>query len=146
MSLYHWGNVHPWGENEVPEAGAFAARLRGEYAGANGDETPIPDFYATYADGHDKPLAITETAALYDPAGSGPGEREVKEAWWRQVFAAGVREAFPRIRMINWFEWRKDEAEVGRVIDWRMSADRELAAALLDEVPAGWLRFAETAP
>jgi hypothetical protein len=146
MSLYHWGNVHPWGENEVPEAGAFADRLRGTYAGANGDETVIPDFYATYADGHDKPLAITETAALYDPAGDGPPEREVKEAWWREVFAPDVREAFPRMRMINWFEWRKDEAEVGRVIDWRMSADPELAAALLGEVPAGWLRFAGAAP
>ncbi len=146
MSLYHWGNVHPWGENEVPEPGAFAARLTGTYGGANGDETVIPDFYATYADGHDKPLAITETAALYDPAGTGPTEREVKEAWWRQVFSPAVREAFPRIRMINWFEWRKDEAEVGTVIDWRMSADPQLARTLLRDVPAGWLRFAGAAP
>ena len=145
MSLYHWGNVYPWGENEVPEAGVFADRLTGVYDGANGDETAIPDFYATWADGHDKPMAITETAALYDPAGGGPTEDEVKAAWWEQVFAPEVREAFPRVRMINWFEWRKEEAEVGSVIDWRMSADPELTAELLTAVPPGWLRFADAA-
>jgi hypothetical protein len=48
--------------------------------------------------------------------------------------------------MINWFEWRKDEAEVHRVIDWRMSADAAIAADLLGEVPAGWLRFAPLVP
>lgn len=142
MSLYHWGNAHPWGENEVPEDGAFVARLSGTYTGLNGDETPVPDFYATYADNHDKPMAITETAALYDPAGPGPTERQVKEAWWRQAFAPDVRARFPRIRMINWFEWRKDEAEVHRVVDWRMSADPAIAAGLLAEVPPGWLAFA----
>ena len=29
MSLYHWGNAYPWGENEVPEAGKFIAQLTG---------------------------------------------------------------------------------------------------------------------
>ena len=142
MSLYHWGNEHPWGENEVPEDGAFVARLTGTYTGANGDETSVPDFYATYADGHDKPMAITETAALYDPAGGGPTERQVKATWWRQVFAAAVKTRFPRIRMINWFEWRKDEAEVDSVIDWRMGADATFAGDLLASVPPGWLAFA----
>jgi hypothetical protein len=87
-------------------------------------------------------MAITETAALYDPAGPGPSERQVKETWWRQVFAPETRARFPRIRMINWFEWRKDEAEVHAVIDWRMGADPALAADLLAEVPPGWLGLA----
>ena len=142
MSLYHWGNVHPWGENELPEAGAFVARLTGTYDGANGDETDVPDFYADYTEAHDKPMAITETAAFWDPAGSGPPEDELKAAWFRQVFGTDVHARFPRLRMINWFEWRKDEPEVGTVIDWRLSADPELARSLLDELPAGWLRFA----
>ena len=101
----------------------------------------MPDFYADYVVGHDKPLAITETAALYDPAGPGPSEVELKSAWWKQVFSADVRDRFPRMRMINWFEWRKQEPEVGAVIDWRISANPALLP-LLDEVPAGWLRFA----
>jgi hypothetical protein len=142
MSLYQWGNAHPWGENELPEANAFVARLTGTYDGANGDESAIPDFYADYVVGHDKPMSITETAILYDPAGTGPSEAELKTAWWEQIFDASVRDRFPRIEMVNWFEWRKQEVEVGRVIDWRISADPGLAQSLLAEVPADWLRFA----
>jgi hypothetical protein len=44
--------------------------------------------------------------------------------------------------MINWFEWRKEEPEVGRVIDWRISTDADLARTLIAGVPDGWLRFA----
>jgi hypothetical protein len=142
MSLYQWGNAHPWGENELPETDAYVARLTGTYRGANGDESAIPDFYADYVVGHDKPMSITETAILYDPAGPGPSEVELKTAWWDQVFDARVRDRFPRIGMVNWFEWRKQEVEVGKVIDWRISADPSLARSLLAELPDGWLRFA----
>jgi hypothetical protein len=143
MSLYHWGNSYPWGENELPPSGKFAALLTGEPIVEHAESGSVPDFYTTYADGHDKPLAIIETAALYDPAASpGPTEAELKTAWFTQVFSAETREAFPRIRMINWFEWRKEEAEVGRVIDWRLSADADLARSLLAGVPDAWLRFA----
>lgn len=142
MSLYHWGNIHPWGENEIPEAGAFAARLTGTYDGANGDETAVPDFYADYVDAHEKPMAITETAALWDPAGPGPDEAAIVSTWFEQVFGPDVHGRFPRLRMINWFEWRKDEAEVGTTIDWRLSGGPDLARSLLAAVPDGWLRFA----
>ena len=143
MSLYFWGLEYPWGENELAPGGRFAAQLTGSPTGAHGDEVPVPDFYATYADGHDKPLAIIETAALYDPAGEGPGESAIKRAWFEQVFSAETRGAFPRIGMINWFEWRKDEPEVDDVIDWRMAGDAELGRSLLASVPPGWLLFAE---
>jgi hypothetical protein len=143
MSLYHWGNTYPWGENELPPSAKFAAVLTGEPIVEHAEGGSVPDFYATYADGHDKPLAIIETAALYDPAVStGPTEAELKTAWFTQVFSTQTRDAFPRIRMINWFEWRKEEAEVGRVIDWRLAADADLARSLLAGVPDGWLRFA----
>jgi hypothetical protein len=143
MSLYFWGLEYPWGENEVPPDGRFAGALRGLPSGAHQDEVAVPDFYATYADGHDKPMAIIETAALYDPTGGGPTEAEVKSAWFSQVFSADTVRDFPRIRMINWFEWRKDEPEVGSTIDWRLSGDADLGRALLDGAPAGWLRFAD---
>ena len=90
MSLYHWGNAYPWGENEIPEAGKFIAQLTGNYNGLNGDDRAIPDFYEVYYKGHGKPLAIPETAAFYNPdiirtrrardqaglvaAGAGPGD------------------------------------------------------------------------
>lgn len=144
MSLYHWGNSYPWGENELPPSAKFAALLTGEPIVEHAEAGSAPDFYATYAEGHDKPLAITETAALFDPAATGsPTEAELKAAWFTQVFSMETRNAFPRIRMINWFEWRKEEAEVGRVIDWRLSADADFARSLLADIPDGWLRFAE---
>ena len=144
MSLYFWGLSYPWGENEVAAPGRFAAQLTGHPTGAHVDEVAVPDFYATYADAHDKPMAITETAALFDPAGGGPSEAEVKSAWFRQVFSEETRERYARIGMINWFEWRKHEAEVGRVIDWRLTSDLGLARELMDDVPGGWLTFAPT--
>lgn len=146
MSVYFWGVAHPWGENELPPDGRFAAQITGQPTGAHADEVAVPDFYATYADGQGKPMAIIETAALYDPSGDGPGEAEVKSAWFEQVFGADTREAFPRIGMINWFEWRKDEPEVGRVIDWRLGSDPALARSLLGGAPDGWLRFAPIGP
>jgi hypothetical protein len=143
VSLYHWGLAYPWGENELPRPTTFAALLRGVDAGAAAGGTAVPDLYATYADGHDKPLAIVETAILYDPAASkGPSGSHLKTAWFDEVFSTTTRTEFPRIGMINWFEWRKQESEVGKVIDWRLGADPSLARTLLDAAPPGWLRFA----
>ena len=114
MSLYFWGLQYPWGENELAPAGTFVAQLTGQPTSAHPDERAVPDFYATYAEGHDKPMAIIETAALYDPSGDGPDEAAVKSAWFEQVFSDETRDRFSRIGMINWFEWRTQEPEVGR--------------------------------
>ncbi len=141
MSLYHWGLAYPWGENEVPADGAFRALLTGDQTGAHATQAETPDFYAEYAEGHRKPMGIFETAALYNPAEPGPGEAEIKSAWWRQVADPSVRADFPRLAMLNWFEWRKEEPEVGGVVDWRLAADGELARTLLADAPEGWLRF-----
>ncbi len=136
MSLYHWGLAYPWGENEMPPPGAFAAMLQGRDTGAHADALAVPDFYAEYVVGHDRPMAIVETAILYDPAAKdGPTEADLKTAWFQQVFGPSTRTAFPRIRMLNWFEWRKKESEVGRVIDWRLGSDPALARSLFDAVP-----------
>jgi len=71
-----------------------------------------------------------------------PLKRSSRPQWFDQVFAEANRTEFPRIGMINWFEWRKTETEVGRIIDWRLAADPALAKSLLASVPAGWLVFA----
>lgn len=142
MSVYFWGLAYPWGENELAPPGRFAAQITGRETGAHDDEVAVPDFYATYAEGHDKPMAIIETAALYDPAGEGPGEEAIKRAWFEQVFSDATRQAFPRIGMINWFEWQKAEPEVDAVIDWRIGSDPALAGSLLAGAPGGWLLFA----
>jgi glycosyl hydrolase family 26 len=143
MSVYHWGGQYPWGENEVPEAHKFVDIITGTYGGLNGDQRAVPDFYNVYAVDHNKPMAITETAALYNTTLSGDTERTIKQSWWRQVFAPEVARDFSRIKMINWFEWRKSESEVGgAVVDWRATSNPQLTRAFTDELP-DWLLFAE---
>lgn len=142
MSLYHWGSEHPWGENALPEEGKFAAQLTGGYDGLDGDQTAVPDFYGVYGVEHGKPVAIPETAALVVPRGDAAGERAIKRAWWTQVLSDETAARFPELKMVNWFEWDKEEAEVGEHVDWTVLDDARTRAAFTEELPA-WLRFAE---
>jgi hypothetical protein len=65
----------------------------------------------------------------------------IKRAWWEQVFDPTVHERFPQLRMVNWFEWKKMEPEVGAPVDWTVlenpTTQNEFTAALPD-----WYRFA----
>jgi hypothetical protein len=139
MSAYHFGNTYPWGANVVPRADAFAALLTG--AGTAG-----PDFHEAWAVGHGKPMAIVETGALWRPSGGGSSELAIKRGWWRQVFSRATESAFPEIKLIGWFEWRKHEAEVNDVVDWRLTANPAVLDAFAGDLPPDWLRFARSAP
>ncbi|HVM04969.1 MAG TPA: hypothetical protein VM242_07350 [Acidimicrobiales bacterium] len=127
MSLYHWGSAYPWGENELPEPGKFVAQLTGEYDGAGGDDTALPDFSAVWSVGRDKPLAVTETAAFHAPGRGGADAAETKRRWWGQVLDPAARERVPRLAMVNWFEWDKQEQEVGGRVDWTVTRHPRLA-------------------
>jgi len=136
LSLYHWGNSYPWGDNEVPEPGKFVAQITGTYNGQIGDDSALPDFYADYVEQRGKPLAIAETSALYNTErDGGAGELEIKAAWWSQVFDPAVFEQMPGLKMINWFEWEKPEQEIqGQVIDWTATFDPAIRAAFLEQL------------
>jgi hypothetical protein len=142
MSLYHWGAQHPWGANVLPEPEKFALQLTGEYVGTDGDQTAVPDFYGVYGVEHGKPVAIPETAALVVPRGDDAGERAIKQVWWSQVFSDETATRFPQLRMINWFEWDKDEVEVGERVDWTVLNDPTTRDAFTADLP-DWLHFAE---
>jgi hypothetical protein len=145
MSLYHWGDAYPWGENEVPEAGKFVAQLTGEYVGLGGDDRVVPDFYRTYGEQHDKPVAIPETAALYAPGAGGAEELAVKQAWWMQVLAEDLHQQLPRLAMINWFEWDKQESEIGARVDWTVTSADTVRTAYRSDLP-GWALWAGAVP
>ncbi|MGO4186303.1 glycoside hydrolase family 26 protein [Pseudarthrobacter sp. TAF60_1] len=140
MSLYHWGDRYPWGENELPEPGKFANQLTGNYMGANGDDSLLPDFYQVYGEGHGKPVAIPETAALFAPGAGGPDELAIKRAWWEQLFAADVPAKFPHLKMINWFEWDKQEVEVKGRVDWTVTNTPAVRDAFTAALPA-WFAY-----
>jgi hypothetical protein len=138
MSLYHWGSAYPWGENEMPEEGKFAAQLTGTYDGLGGDDRAAPDFYQTYAVEHGKPLAIPETAALVVPGGDPQQELAIKRAWWRQVLSEDNASRFPQLKMVNWFEWDKFEPEVGGDVHWSVANDAVIRKDFVADLPS-WL-------
>ncbi|PTT68505.1 glycoside hydrolase family 26 protein [Arthrobacter sp. HMWF013] len=140
MSLYHWGARYPWGENEIPEANKFTDQLTGTYAGANGDDSLLPNFYEVYGQEHGKPVAIPETAALYNPATGGASEIDIKRAWWEQVFSPDTAAQFPHLKMINWFEWDKNEVEVNGRIDWTVTNTPAIRDAFTTALP-DWLHY-----
>jgi hypothetical protein len=140
MSLYHWGAKYPWGENELPEPGKFADQLTGNYNGANGDDSLLPDFYHVYGESRGKPVAIPETAALYAPGTGGENELAVKQAWWSQLFDPAAEAQFPQLKMINWFEWDKEETEVKGRVDWTVTNTPEIRTAFTAALP-GWFSY-----
>lgn len=144
MSVYHWGAVYPWGENEVPEDGKYLDLLRGTYDGVAGDETAVPDFYRQYGARMKLPVAVTETAALYVPGRDGADEEAIKSAWWRQVLDPGNGRALPWLKMVNWFEWAKFEPEVDDRVDWTVTTSDPVRTSFLAAIP-DWLRFAGSA-
>ncbi|RDV08073.1 hypothetical protein DXK94_20850 [Arthrobacter sp. RT-1] len=140
MSLYHWGSAFPWGENELPEANKFASQLTGNYLGANGDDTPAPDFYEVYGVQHGKPVAIPETAALFNPAAGGETELAIKQAWWGQLFDPATAARFPQLKMVNWFERDEDEVEVNGRVDWTVTKTAQIREAFTAALP-DWLHY-----
>ncbi len=153
-SLYWWGRVYPWGENEMPSAHFFHDTLMGRIKQETGE--PIPDFYPTYSEKKGIAMIITETGALYNLCDTEPDtdackvnipnglinpafEFDIKSTWWGQVFSLegsySTFEAFPNIRMISWFNVRKEEQEVGgNTVDWTTFADQDLKDAFIAQI------------
>lgn len=138
LTLYHFGDVYPWAENEIPAPGKLAAKMTGTYKSGFVDETAVPDFYAAYAVGHSKPFAISETAAFYNTARTdGAAALDIKSAWWKQLFDPDFSTRFPLMKLAMWFEYAKEETEpTDQVIDWRATADPATLASFLAAVPS----------
>ena len=150
LSLYHFGRTYPWKANVLPEDGKFTGKIEGSFHGKNGDERPVPNFYERYAEGKDKPMAISETSALYNVAAGASGPRRVsnvaiKSAWLDQVLASDIPQRYPNLRLINWFEQSKVEPDVQGApvsgVDWRITADPSTLTELRTRRP-DWLAMA----
>jgi hypothetical protein len=148
LSVYHFGNEPPWGENEPPPAGKFLQRVHGTYVGPLGDASAVPDFHARYVHDEGKPFAIAETGALFalEHADAGASEAEIKAAWAGQLFAPSVPDELPGLAMILWFGHVKPEAAVpDATVAWAFSHDAQVLEAVRGNFP-GWLDFAEDLP
>jgi len=146
LTMYYFGKGEaaaaagrdvPLDANAAPQPGEVAERFAERW----GYTTPQrASFYERFAVGQDRTMVL-DTGALYDAALTGDGELAVKQGWWRQVL--GELPAHPRIDVIVWLETVRPEAEAGgREVDWRATADREVAAALrTDLVASGLIRW-----
>lgn len=143
ISLYHWGNKRPWGDNEITEPTKFADMLSGDYKGTAGDDGAVPNFYDVYGVKHAKPVAIVETAAIYTPSRPGASESAIKQAWWQQVFSEDFHRRFPQVKMINWFERKKYEIEIKDAVDWRAAGTPAMGQAFAAALPT-WVRYADS--
>ena len=46
------------------------------------------------------------------------------------------------MNMVNWFEWRKDEVEVGGTVDWRSTGRASISQAYIADLP-DWFQHAQ---
>ena len=78
--------TYPWGANALPEDRKLTQKISGNYSGPGGDLTPVPDFYQMFAVGHNKPMAIAETAALFNTQADAVVDAySMKIKWLEQV-------------------------------------------------------------
>ncbi|MDO3395135.1 hypothetical protein QWJ41_05360 [Nocardioides sp. SOB44] len=122
LTMLRYGVSQRFGANVRPGSDALQARLDEDFGyGAPGSRT---SFYDRFADSRDQPMLLV-TGALYNPAGKGVSEDEVKRTWLRQV--AGAVRSRARLRAVVWLEDARFEPEVGRVVRWGLTRSRALA-------------------
>jgi hypothetical protein len=140
LAAYHDDTGAGPARNTVPAPGELAAQLgpvtttgvstSPPASPPTGPLTGLPageEFYAVYAEGRDKPLML-ETAAFYSPDAGGPTEVEVKSAWWDQVLSVASEDEYDRIGAVVWNETVDQRDETAAAVDWRATADEDLAA------------------
>jgi len=145
LTLYHFGYRYPWGANTIPEPDKFVRKITGDYPDPE-TSTRSPNFYELYAVRHHKPMAISETSALFNAARccDGPSNLEIKTAWWRQITADDIPTRFPALRLITWFEEDKREADAaGALVSWSITTDPQIRKSITGTVPA-WLEFPDS--
>jgi Glycosyl hydrolase family 26 len=132
LTLYNWGCHFPWGPNIAAESNKFVEQVTGTYNGLCGNESMDGNFYQEFAVGHNKPMALSETAAFYDEANAGQGSTnlQVKQDWMSQVLDPSLSRTFPLLKIENWFEYRQKENGVVGIVDWRATRDPEVLASL----------------
>ncbi|WIB00867.1 OpgC domain-containing protein [Curtobacterium sp. MCBA15_012] len=126
------GRDVPLTTNEEPTAGEVEARFDETW----GYQQPQTEgtFTERFATGEDRPMLL-DTGALYDHSLKGASQLEVKQAWWRQVFAA-VQDR-PDVRGVTFLETNRREPEAGnRVADWRDTAVPAVAGSFRTDLQA----------
>jgi hypothetical protein len=139
LSLYHDDSDGGAAINTVPAEGDLAERL-GPVA-AQTESDLAQQFYGRYVTGKDKPMML-RTAALYSPTGGGPGELEIKQAWWQQVFRAVADGQYDEINVVLWQDSTATRGAVGEsFIDWSATINSTTRSAFVDDLASSDLQL-----
>lgn len=123
LSAYHDDTLGGAAVNSLPAPAELANMLAGQdSAGSYGN------FYADYVEDRAKPLML-QTSAFFSPTAGGPEEPDIKLAWWGQVLDAASTERFGGLGAIIWDEKTSTRDTGVAAIDWRLTAQPDIAAA-----------------
>ncbi|KAI9208485.1 glycoside hydrolase superfamily [Polychytrium aggregatum] len=117
MSIYWKGPASTWPfETNMLCVGNYLIQILNG-GGTEGGNPSYP-FYNTYASGKNKPMAISETAAAIHligngvPLSPGPGQLAVQQSYWAEYMTNSTfLDLFPKIKLLNLFEFKKNETE-----------------------------------
>jgi hypothetical protein len=131
MTIMFFGYEETLGQNEIPPRRFIEKMLRGR-------KFDIPDFYREYCVKRGKPLAISETAALFRPdCTDGKSELKIKESWIHQLYNPAMLRNLGKLKMIVWFDHLKHEELIHSDVDWRMSANPQVAQCYREAISGG---------
>lgn len=135
LVMYRFGFARPFGEDEVPTPTELTDRLAERHGYA--EDLGRSSFHDRFAVANDLPMAL-ETAAAWYGSGSATTERAVKEAWWQQLLDPDLRQAYPALDLVTWWEVERPEPEADdAVTDWRTTADPDIAQAFATALREG---------
>ena len=99
---------------------------------------PAHNFYARFAEGHNKPFLIPETGAPWftapngrvDPLFPATTELSVKQYWWQSQYNATIFAKYPKLKGVVYFEEMKTSSvDPPAISDWRILNNPVIRAA-----------------
>ncbi|KAJ3214280.1 hypothetical protein HDU67_001825 [Dinochytrium kinnereticum] len=143
LSLYFKGTKAswPWRQNSGVAASNYVTQL---ITGGGEGGSDKYNFYDMFCVLHNKPMAIAESNAAFQvssnatgPIDPGPGHLAIARSYWSSYLTNPAFFAqFPKIKLINLFEFIKYEPEqgVGILRDFRITRDPAVAGAFMEDL------------
>ncbi|KAJ3103322.1 hypothetical protein HDU97_010227 [Phlyctochytrium planicorne] len=143
LSLYFKGlrANWPWQKNAGVATPTFVTEL---ITGGGEGGSDKYNFYDMFCVQRNKPMAVAESNAAFQissnstgPIEPGPGHLAIARAYWSSYLTSpAFFTRFPKVKLINLFEFEKyeTEANVGILRDFRVTREPAVAMAFLDDL------------
>ncbi|KAJ3339835.1 hypothetical protein HDU93_007720 [Gonapodya sp. JEL0774] len=123
-TIYYYGPSYPYINNFIAPQDFIASALDG-YRGTDA-------FYSRYCGTRNKSLVWAETSIFHWPNGTGADILSQKQSWWRYMLGRSMRQRYPKMQALAWFEIVKVEETWGnQTIDFAISSNATVMNAFL---------------